>query len=184
MDLFGEHFFGRYILSLCLCLLISFKKRNLFALYLTIPFIIMVKVNMNEKFLTKERINDFLSSDKTQLINKTIQSNANLYRFDDFDHPIDTVNKISNSNMLKTSIYSSNKNELYYNFYQNILSMGGKSVNNANITASDNPFFQFLMSVKYIYTDKKYIPVNYIIKEEQNGRVYNRKCICIANYVC
>lgn len=163
-------FFLVDILSLCLCLLISFKKRNFLALYLTIPFIIMVKVNMNEKFLTKERINDFLSSDKTQLIGKTIQSNANLYRFDDFDHPIDTVNKISNSNMLKTSIYSSNKNELYYNFYQNILSMGGKSVNNANITASDNPIFQFLMSVKYIYTDKKYIPVNYIIKEEQNGK--------------
>lgn len=157
------------IFSLCICLFLSLKKRYLFALYLTIPFIIMLNVNMNEKFLTKEKINNFLSSDKSNLIDKTIQNDSSIYRFDDFDHTIETVNQILNSNMLKTSMYSSNKNELYYKFNQNIISMGGKNVNNANITASDNPFFQTLMSVKYIYTEK-YIPVNYTVKANQKGK--------------
>ncbi|MEF2782452.1 MAG: YfhO family protein [Clostridium sp.] len=161
------------ITFMLMCMYACKKYNKKFLLcYLVIPVVWMIHTNKQEQFIKENTIEAYNSVEKKELMKSISEADNAFYRFDDFDYSAKTSNQIQDLSIYKTSLYSSNKNEYYANFYQNIMSMPGEQMSNANLTAVEQPFFQSLMSVKYIHTSRDRVPLGFsVIKKNQETKI-------------
>lgn len=140
-------------LSLTLALILIYSKIKCKKI-IYIPLILLfvtsfIYTNINENYLTIKEYNGLNKSNET--IEKTL-TDSDFYRLSDLTNTLYNVNY---GDYYKTSIYSSTVNNNYSNFYYDILNMNNNNYNNLIIRNTDNIIFNRLMSVKYVYSNKK-----------------------------
>lgn len=165
-----------FVIDAILCaslLYINFytRKKRYIVIYLLFPLLLLLPSNETENYLKQSDLKRYENVNKKEQVKQILDQDTGLYRFDDFDFALRTSNQVLDTRMYKTTVYSSNKNLDYSNFVSNVMGMPGDSANNANITTGKNAFFQSLMSVKYIYTTDKTIPLNYR-RKNTDGNAY------------
>lgn len=140
-------------LSLTLILILIYSKikcKKIIYIPLILLFITsFIYTNINENYLTIKEYNGLNKSNET--IEKTL-TDSDFYRLSDLTNTLYNVNY---GDYYKTSIYSSTVNNNYSNFYYDILNMNNNNYNNLIIRNTDNIIFNRLMSVKYVYSNKK-----------------------------
>lgn len=140
-------------LSLTLILILIYSKikcKKIIYIPLILLFITsFIYTNINENYLTIKEYNGLNKSNEK--IEKTL-TDSDFYRLSDLTNTLYNVNY---GDYYKTSIYSSTVNNNYSNFYYDILNMNNNNYNNLIIRNTDNIIFNRLMSVKYVYSNKK-----------------------------
>ena len=140
-------------LSLTLILILIYSKikcKKIIYIPLILLFITsFIYTNINENYLTIKEYNGLNKSNET--IEKAL-TDSDFYRLSDLTNTLYNVNY---GDYYKTSIYSSTVNNNYSNFYYDILNMNNNNYNNLIIRNTDNIIFNRLMSVKYVYSNKK-----------------------------
>lgn len=153
LSLFNFSFVYVIDLSLTLILILIYSKikcKKIIYIPLILLFIIsFIYTNINENYLTIKEYNGLNKSNET--IEKTL-TDSDFYRLSDLTNTLYNVNY---GDYYKTSIYSSTVNNNYSNFYYDILNMNNNNYNNLIIRNTDNIIFNRLMSVKYVYSNKK-----------------------------
>lgn len=133
-----------------------------------IPTTIVLLINFNyaqknEGYVTKDtisKINDVYTN-----LNIT---DDNLYRTSIEENEIATVNKVSNTSILKSSIYSSYSNKNYLNFVRNIFQNNILNRDNTTITETNNILYNTYIGAKYLVTSGN-APIGYQKISEQNN---------------
>jgi len=115
--------------------------------------VIIVVSNLNENYISYSEYNDLYANDKT--INHLISSDDDFYRIAELNNSLYNVNRNFSNNHYKSSIYSSNVNPHYKNFYYNLLNVNNNNYNNLIIRDTDNIIFNRLMSTKYVLSNHK-----------------------------
>lgn len=133
--------------------------KNYVLLLMIAPLIICYFDNQKE---------DFVSFDKYQQISKIKDIKVeNDSRGDILKEPLNTVNLVK-GNMARTSIYSSISNTRYNQFYYDIINNPISIRNRVACLSNSNIFFQGMMGVKKIYSEKV-VPIGY---QEVETNVY------------
>lgn len=160
---------------LCITMLLVYKntkRKRLIVIYLLFPLFLLMPANKSEHFLKQSDLAKYENGTKKKMVQDVLDQDTSLYRFDDLDFTLRTSNQVLDQRMYKTTLYSSNKNNDYANFFSNVMAMPGTASNNSNITAGRNSFFQSMMSVKYMYTEGS-TPLHYekIIEKEDGSSI-------------
>lgn len=94
-------------------------------------------------------------------------------RFDQFDtdEAIANVNYSAVPGMKKTSMYSSTMNAAYSTFFYDVMKNPISINNRVALNAAPNPFFQYLMGVRYLQAEEELLPAGYEIRQERDGQV-------------
>lgn len=148
------------ILFILLSLYIVKRWKALMFAYLVVPSYFLITVNKSEHFVSSENWATYDDSQKKEMITNTLDKDEGFYRFDDVDYARRTVNQVLDIRMNKTSAYSSNYNNLYNTYFYKVMHMPSINPTNTNMLTSQNPFFQGMMGVKYLYT-KQNVPYGY-----------------------
>ena len=131
--------------------------------------------------MSKEEINPQLNNNYNQYITKIIK-NDNLYRINSSLIDKTYINRVSNSNEYKTTMYSSTFNKNYKNLYNELFNNPLPYRNKFMISSSNNLLFQMYMGEKYIMTKEKY---NYIYEkiDTYNGvNIYKNEYVLPIGY--
>lgn len=134
-----------------------------------------------DKYMSKEEINPQLNNNYNQYITKIIK-NDNLYRINSSLIDKTYINRVSNSNEYKTTMYSSTFNKNYKNLYNELFNNPLPYRNKFMISSSNNLLFQMYMGEKYIMTKEKY---NYIYEkiDTYNGvNIYKNEYVLPIGY--
>lgn len=83
------------------------------------------------------------------------------YRFDVMANNFVNSNLLVTENIRKSSMYSSVTNTEYANFFYNTMKNPISTNNRVALVIDENPFFSYLMGIKYIVTTKERIPYGY-----------------------
>lgn len=163
-----------YVLDVCiiivvLTMLIVKRWKAVLFLYLIVPTYFLVKVNKEETFVKGKNWNIYNDVEKKKMISDTLNKDTGFYRFDDQDYPTRTVNQVIDSRMNKTTSYSSNFNVAYNNYFYQLMRMASLNPTNTNMLTSQNPFFQGMMGVKYMFT-KDSVPYGYKTIEKNGDK--------------
>ena len=132
-------------------------------------------------YMSKEEINPQLNNNYNQYITKIIK-NENLYRINSSLIDKTYINRVSNSNEYKTTMYSSTFNKNYKNLYNELFNNPLPYRNKFMISSSNNLLFQMYMGEKYIMTKEKY---NYIYEkiDTYNGvNIYKNEYVLPIGY--
>lgn len=171
---------------LCIGILLLYRFTTLkqaIALYLIFPILLLAPANKGEKFLKRDNLERFEDPMKKSMVKSVLDKDDAMYRFDDRDFALRTTNQVLDQRQYKTSLFSSNKNNDYANFYSDIMAMPSSSSNNANHTVGKNAFFQSMMSVKYMYIVGS-TPINYeIVAENGKSHVIKNDQVLPMGYV-
>ena len=169
-----------------LFLLFILRKKNwkpLLCLYLLVPFILNVNINLQEDYADKALLSRVHHKEKSELIQNTLDSNNELYRFDDA-FTLYGVNRVEDLRQWKTTQYSSNSNLFYRDFYYNIMKQPMKSGNHVMIPSVSNPYFNGFMGIRYLYDYGKNKETEYgykkIAKKEDGFIEENKEVLPIA----
>lgn len=92
-------------------------------------------------------------------------------RFDTLTGPVTNCNYVVQGLQNKSTLYSSVSNSRYNQLFYDLLKMPVSSRNRVAMTGNPNPFQEYLMGVRYLWTTAKRLPVGYEIKAQQNGQV-------------
>ncbi len=127
----------------------KYKKNNIILIPLMIMLLLITIINNNsEKYVSKNRYQDINKKEITELLN--MREKDTYYRTDNYNFPLEVSNKYYDKNYYSTTIYSSNYNNHYWNYY-NFESGNNINYRNIFITAgSKNLVFNTMMGVKYI----------------------------------
>lgn len=157
------------IVVLLILLFVYFKRRKprVMLAYIMIPLIMAYPINQKETFLKKSKYEAYRNEDKVSLVADIINSDAAMYRFDDLDQS--SWNTVLDVNMKKTSSYSSNNIENYVTFYNDIMRMPSNAITRVNMLAVNQPFFNRMMSVKYMISKKDLTSYGYNEVKQKNG---------------
>ncbi len=172
------YFLDILILFISLFSYYRFKKETL----IIIPIIVVALINsfsanVNESFVTRERYKNEFNNSKQELINKTIESDFNYYRFNNLDATLSTSNKIYHPNYFQTSLYSSTYNNDYNEFYYEVFKNAIPYRNRVITAQSSNILFQTLMGVKYLGTSGTE-PIGYeLINGNSEFKIYKNESV-------
>lgn len=143
------------VLDIIICVvgLILYLKLTKKALYILMlmPLVVSYMKNQKESFVSYDTYQQV-----SNLKNIKVENDG---RYDIFKQPLNTVNQVTD-NTLRTSIYSSVSNSLYNQFYYDIIKNPISIRNRVACLSNSNIFFQGLMGVKTIYSEKV-VPVGY-----------------------
>lgn len=143
-----------YIINLILIiiLLISFYKRAsyLLMIYLLVPIFLCVQINQKENYFSLDALQRANQITETSLVEKTLNENTGLYRFDDLTTSLN-VNRVVDLRQYKTTQYSSNSNLDYNRFFYEVMKQPMLSRNLVVMPSGANPYFTSFMGVRYIY---------------------------------
>lgn len=144
--LISYHYWLYYIdLIFMIVLIILYGKFNIrkviFIPLFLFSLVYCVIYNFCENYFSRDYYN-YLNDDKY------ISTN---YRVGNLINSNDSVN--INSGNYTTSIYSSNINRYYKNFYHNVFHVNNDSINDLILTDTDNVLFNRFMGVRYIYSN-------------------------------
>lgn len=158
---FMKNNYIRYIetVDVLLCIALLFlltTKKSKIAIFASaiIPLALLMPINQIDVYLKKDKLQQYENEDKRELISFVLNNDkANLYRFDDMDFALRTVNQVLDLRMLKSSIYSSNENQLMVHYFFDTMAMPGATTNRANMHTAAQPFYQGMMGVKYMISN-------------------------------
>lgn len=159
---------------LAIKLFIKYRKEQILYFLLLITLLVVTfSNNKAEKFVTIDRYKTINTTAITNLLNYTELSDY--YRIDNYNFPLEVANKVYNSNYYNTSLYSSNYNNYYWNFYN--FEVGNNiAYRNVFVTAgTKNPLFNKLMGVKYVISSSE-VGLGYsLVKTIDNVSLYENK---------
>ncbi len=170
-----------------LSIYIFYKKKKLKYLFTPLLIILIASSfinNTNSKYLTKSSYEELTKEKKT--IQKLIESidDSSIYRLDTTTSANNQANMIYSSNHLSTSIYSSNFNPYYHEFYNYTSGNNNVSRNNLISSSTFNPFFHNLMGTKYLISKTNLDNYYQKIKTIDNYSLYyNSKAYPLAYFV-
>lgn len=129
------------------------------------PILVFFTVNQAETYISASDNRQELFS-KEEL--KSLSLNEN-YRFDYLTTPFSTVNLTAPQGMGSTNLYSSVTNSDYADFFYQTMRNPIRIRNRVALMTDANPFFSYLMGVRYIQTRESYLPLAYeVIAAEES----------------
>lgn len=121
------------------------------------PLLAFLTVNAKETYIADSDQRQSLFSTKEL---SALDLDAN-YRFDYLTTPFSTVNQTASSGMGSTNLYSSITNKAYADYFYNITRNPIRIRNRVALMTDANPFFSYLMGIRYIQTRADYLPLGY-----------------------
>jgi len=138
--------------TIFLYLYYKFKHKYIIVVPLIILAVItVVTSNLDENYITYSEYKN-LNVNKAVVDNITNHDNS-FYRISELDNTLYNVNRNFSHLHYKTSVYSSNTNPYYKDFYYNILNVNNNNYNNLIIRDTDNIIFNRLTAVKYVLSE-------------------------------
>lgn len=129
---------------------IKTKRKQVFIVtVITLSIINCLSVNMTEKFVSKEKVEELYSDDIQELVDKTVAMDNSFYRFAGDSEFGEAVNRIYSKDYYTTNNYSSVNNSEYRKFRFNDSASENCHRNNALQTQPDNVIFNVLMGCRY-----------------------------------
>lgn len=120
-------------------------------LLMVVPLLVSYQTNKQEEFVSTTTYQQISSKNGIKVDNDG--------RYDLLYHPLDSSN-LANNNELRTSLYSSINNNLYNQFYYDIIKNPISIRNRVACLSNSNIFFQGMMGVKTIYSENV-VPIGY-----------------------
>lgn len=139
------------IIDIMLCLLYLKINKQTMYLLMVMPLIISYVNNQKESFVTIDTYNQIMKLKEIKFDDDS--------RFDIFSQSMNTVNQIID-NKPRTSIYSSISNDLYNQFYFDVINNPISIKNRVACLSNSNIFFQGMMAVKTLYSEAV-VPIGY-----------------------
>lgn len=171
------------VILLCILLYYYQKKKKQYVLYpyLVFPLIACIAINMDESYVKISEYNKYENEQIQEMAQTIIEEDDGVYRFDNLIKQGDTINRVIDMGMWKTSMYNSNQNQDYTALYHDVMRVPVTSSTRANLKASIQPFFQSMMSVKYMMMSGD-VPYGYetIMEEDEIKLVKNDNVMPMA----
>lgn len=121
------------------------------------PVLVFFTVNQTETYID-------VSDDRQELFSKEELKRLSLdenYRFDYLTTPFSTVNLTAPWHIGSTNLYSSVMNSDYADFFYQTVRNPIRIRNRVALMTDANPFFSYLMGIRYIQTRENYLPLDY-----------------------
>lgn len=135
-------------------------------LLIVAPILVFFTVNKSETYIEA-------SDNRQELFSKKTLSDLCLdrsYRFDYLTTPFATVNLMAAQGLGSTNLYSSVTSSEYADYFYNTARNPIRIRNRVALMTDANPFFAYLMGVRYIQTKPDYLPLGYeIIASQENA---------------
>lgn len=93
------------------------------------------------------------------------------YRFDTLFHPYQDSNRLVAYGAGRTSMYTSTANVLYSTFFYDEIKNPIGNNNRVGLYNRANPFFQYLMGVRYLEANENVLPVGYEVRQQKGYAV-------------
>lgn len=141
------------IISVIVILNIKKYGKNIFCVSTAVlSFICCITVNSHENFVKKEEIQEIYSEEINTIVEKTIASDDNFYRF--ANDNTSSVNRIYNAEYYDATVYSSVNNKYFRDFRFDTSAGENQCRNNALQTQPYNEIFNIIMGCKYRISQK------------------------------
>lgn len=154
---------------LLIWLLLTRKRQERWR-YLTlcmIPPLLFLKTNLKDDFVAaKDNSQNVFSEQELKSVYEDVHS-----RFDFLSYGLSNVNYLPFENVKKSSMYSSTTNTLYAQFFYDIMRNPISINNRVALIPGANPFFMYLMSVKYIQCTADSLPWGYEVLQQKGDEV-------------
>lgn len=135
-------------------------------LLIAAPILVFFTVNKSETYIEA-------SDNRQELFSRETLSDLCLdrsYRFDYLTTPFATVNLTAAWGLGSTNLYSSVTSSEYADFFYNTARNPIRIRNRVALMTDANPFFAYLMGVRYIQTRPDYLPLGYeVIASQENA---------------
>lgn len=131
------------------------------------PAITCITVSSNDQFISASDNRQEVFS-KAELEGLGLNKN---YRFDCLTEPYANVNVMPVSGLGSTAMYSSVTDSSYANFFYNIARNPIRVRNRVALMTDANPFFAYLMGIRYIQAKDSRLPLGYQPIAEKDGIV-------------
>lgn len=135
-------------------------------LLIVAPVLVFFTVNKSETYIEA-------SDNRQELFSRETLSDLFLdrsYRFDYLTTPFATVNLTAAWGLGSTNLYSSVTSSEYADFFYNTARNPIRIRNRVALMTDANPFFAYLMGVRYIQTRPDYLPLGYeVIASQENA---------------
>lgn len=169
-------------MSLCILALALYRWRPhsiLLILLLFMPICVSYTNNQSEHYVSNKNYDSIQRIQKNETFEKLVNKNA---RFDDLRAPLNTSNQPL-FNFEKTSMYTSTTNTKYNHFFYDTMKNAISIRNRVACLSHSNPFFQGLMNVQYLYSDKEMIPIGYqVIWQKDKWKLLENKDVLPKAY--
>lgn len=149
--------------ALFICHMVDQKSPRNFALsYLLLavfPFFVFLTINKTETYITAD-------DNRQNRVSQETLSDLNFdrnYRFNYLTTPATTVNLTAVQGIGSTNLYSSVTSSNYADYFYNMIRNPIRIRNRVALMTDANPFFSYLMGIRYIQTKPNYLPLGYQI---------------------
>lgn len=143
------------------------------------PILVFLTVNKSEIYIEA-------SDNRQELFPRETLSELCLdrnYRFDYLTTPFATVNLTAVQGLGNTNLYSSVTNSEYADYFYNTVRNPIRIRNRVALMTDANPFFAYLMGVRYIQTRPDYLPLGYeIIASQENAVIAENSTVLPVAY--
>ncbi|MDL2276650.1 YfhO family protein [Breznakia sp. OttesenSCG-928-G09] len=153
-------------ISITIILYMKTKKSMVYLLILLVPFVNSYWNNHSENYVSKQKYDEVMMIKADEKL-KDLHLDQN-YRFDDVRYQLNNVN-LALPGMKRTTMYTSMNNQAYNTFFYDIAKNAIPTKNRVITSLQQNIVFQEKMGVRYLYTNKKYIPKGYEVVYENDG---------------
>lgn len=128
-------------------------------------FIYAIEAHKSDDFIAKEEtsISSFTEEERKQFY-----GDGN-YRFDTYISPFQSANYVLAPGAERTSMYTSTYNGRYSSFFYDEIRVPNGQDLRIGQYSNPNPFFQYLMGVRYLETTEEKLPWGYEVKQK-NGK--------------
>lgn len=151
----GKRTFGGYVLA------------GLLAAMCSMIFIFAVVLHRGDEFIRREQAAPSrFSREERQEFYKRQE-----YRFDSLLSSYQTANCLLGDGAGRTSMYTSTGNGVYSRFFYDEIANPIGNNNRVGLYNRANPFFLYLMGVRYLETTEQMLPDGYHVLAEKNGAV-------------
>ena len=132
-----------------------------------IPPLLFLKTNLTDDFVSrKDNSQNVFTEQELKSVYRDTHS-----RFDFLSYGLSNVNYLPFENIKKSSMYSSTTNTLYAQFFYDIMRNPISINNRVALIPGPNPFFQYLMSVRYVQSTEQALPWGYDILQKKGDEV-------------
>lgn len=149
---------------------ISVYRRG-FAILLSVSLLLSIGFS-----LSVHRSDEYLLQGHTQISAFSKQERLKYFtgracRSDSFSEPYQTVNQTVLPGVGRTSMYTSTSNPLYSSFYFDVMRNPIRINNRVALLSQANPFFQYLMGVRYLECSRESLPCGFKVLAERGDSV-------------
>lgn len=159
--------FAVMLAAFLLCHMPGRCSRSCFLLLCIIPAIVSINTNESETYIAaSDNRQSVFSKEELQALNLDKS-----YRFDYLTNPFANANIIPAEGIGRSTIYSSITNSTYSHFFYDTVRNPIRIRNRVALLTDANPFFSYLMGIRYIQTSKDYLPAGYKVIAQKGNTV-------------